>query len=161
MASSRLERIGTIFTRVEGLLTRGAMKPDDRPLWFDIYRAFPPTVEPKSARPKPEIKPIRQIFYPEDVVRAKFHSQGHGYGAVNMLSSTGETQTRKLVKHYEKLKAEGVPENELVQRSVEAVGVERQQQQDVPKLTARNPDSVTANVLKDADLKNIFTEEKK
>lgn len=78
-----------------------------------------------------------------------------------MLSPTGETQTRKLVKHYEKLKAEGVSENELVQKTIEAVGVERQQQQDAPKLTARNSDSVTAHVLKDADLKNIFTEEKK
>lgn len=64
----------TIFilfvNRVEGLLTRGAMKPDDRPLWFDIYKKFPPLMEPKFARPQPEIKPIRQILYQEDVVRA-------------------------------------------------------------------------------------------
>lgn len=78
-----------------------------------------------------------------------------------MFSPTGETQTRKLVKQYEKLKAEGVSENELVQKTVEAVGVERQQQQDAPKLTPKNSESVTANVLRDADLKNIFTEEKK
>lgn len=56
--------------RVEGLLTRGAMKPDDRPLWFDVYRAFPPVAEPKFARPKPEIKPIRPILYQEDILRA-------------------------------------------------------------------------------------------
>lgn len=58
------------FCRVEGLLKNGAMKPDDRPLWYDVYRAFPPAVEPKFARPTPEIKPIRQILYQEDIVRA-------------------------------------------------------------------------------------------
>lgn len=78
-----------------------------------------------------------------------------------MLSPTGETQTRALVKQYEKLKAEGISDDELVQKSVEAVGIERQQQHDAPKFTAKNPDSVTAHVLKDADLKNIFTDEKK
>ena len=55
---------------MQGLLTKGAIRPDDRPLWFDVYRAFPPVVEPKFAKPKPEIKPIRQILYPEDAIRA-------------------------------------------------------------------------------------------
>lgn len=56
--------------RVEGLLLRGALKPDDRPLWFDVYKAFPPTVEPKFARTKIENKSIRQILYTEDIIRA-------------------------------------------------------------------------------------------
>lgn len=56
--------------RVQGLLTKGAMKADERPIWFDVYKKFPPIVEPKYARPKPDTKPIRQIFYHEDTVRA-------------------------------------------------------------------------------------------
>ncbi|KAJ0177312.1 hypothetical protein K1T71_007321 [Dendrolimus kikuchii] len=159
MASSRLERIGTIFTRVEGLLTRGAMKPDDRPLWFDVYKAFPPIVEPKFARPKPEIKPIRQILYQEDIVRAKFHSVRHGVGAVNMLNPTSETQTKRLLQQYEKLKSEGVAEDELIEKSVAAVDIERQlEAPKTPKTTVNNPESVTAQVLADADIKNIFKE---
>ncbi|CAG5050076.1 unnamed protein product [Parnassius apollo] len=154
MATSRLERIGTIFTRVEGLLTRGAMKPDDRPLWFDVYKAFPPIVEPKFARPKPEAKAIRQILYKEDIIRAKFHAQGHGIG-INMLSPAGETQVKKLIQQYEKLKSEGVPENELIEKSVAAVSTERQLD---AKISPKNPDSVTAQVLAEADLKNIFKE---
>ena len=55
---------------MKGLLSHGAMKPDDRPLWFDVYKAFPPKVEPKFARPKPEVKTIRQILYKEDIIRA-------------------------------------------------------------------------------------------
>ncbi|KAI5651796.1 hypothetical protein NE865_00133 [Phthorimaea operculella] len=164
MASSRLERIGTIFTRVEGLITRGAMKPDDRPLWFDVYKKFPPLTEPKFAQPKPEIKPIRQILYNEDVVRAKFNSQGHGFGAINMLNPTGEAPIKKLVNRYEKLKSEGVPESELVQKSVEAEGLERQQlrqerQDKAETLRPKNPESATAQVLAEADLKNIFKDQ--
>ncbi|XP_021192122.3 small ribosomal subunit protein mS23 [Helicoverpa armigera] len=159
MASSRLERIGTIFTRVEGLLTKGAMRPDDRPLWFDVYRAFPPLTEPKFAKPKPEIKPIRQILYSEDAVRAKFHSKGHGLGAVNMISQT-ETQTKKLIQQYEKLKSEGVPENELIEKSAAVVGSERQLEATKAKVNIQSPNSVTAQVLADADLKNIFSEKK-
>ncbi|KAL0893213.1 hypothetical protein ABMA27_014821 [Loxostege sticticalis] len=157
MASSRLERIGTILTRVEGLLKNGAMKPDDRPLWYDVYRAFPPAVEPKFARPTPEIKPIRQILYQEDIVRAKFHSNGHGLGAVNMLNPSGETQTQRLLKQYEKLKSEGVAEEELVEKAASVVESDRLEIVKA-KLTPQNPDSVTAQVLVDADLKNIFKE---
>ncbi|XP_014366873.2 28S ribosomal protein S23, mitochondrial [Papilio machaon] len=154
MATSRLERIGTIFTRVEGLLTRGAMKPDDRPLWFDVYRAFPPNEEPRFARPKPEVKKIRQILYKEDAIRSKFHSEGHGLG-INMLNPSGETQTKRLIQQYEKLKSEGVPEKELIEKSVAAVSVERQL---ASKTIPKNPDSVTAQVLGSADIKNIFKE---
>ncbi|XP_063825076.1 small ribosomal subunit protein mS23 [Ostrinia nubilalis] len=157
MASSRLERIGTILTRVEGLLKNGAMKPDDRPLWYDVYRAFPPAVEPKFARPVPDIKPIRQILYQEDVVRAKFHENGHGLGSVNMLSPSEETHTKRLLKRYEKLKSEGVAEDQLVEKAASEVASERQEFVKA-KLTPQNPDSITAQVLTDVKLKDIFNE---
>ncbi|CAG5050082.1 unnamed protein product [Parnassius apollo] len=50
------------YDPVEGLLTRGAMKPDDRPLWFDVYKTFPSIVEPKFARPKPEANLLDKFF---------------------------------------------------------------------------------------------------
>ncbi|XP_059047115.1 small ribosomal subunit protein mS23 [Achroia grisella] len=159
MASSRLERIGTIYTRVEGLLTRGAMKPDDRPLWFDVYKAFPPITEPKFARPKPEIKPIRPILYKEDAVRVKFHSNGHGLGAVNMMNPTSETHTKKLLQEYEILKNEGVPEHELIEKSAAIVQNERNiERQEVAKvkITSKNKEVSTPQTLAEADLKNIF-----
>ncbi|KAM3961047.1 mitochondrial ribosomal protein S23 [Aphomia sociella] len=161
MASSRLERIGTIFTRVEGLLTRGAMKPDDRPLWFDVYKAFPPITEPKFARPKPEIKPIRPILYKEDAIRAKFHSKGYGLGAINMLNSASQTHTNKLLQQYEKLKSEGIPEQELIEKAAEVVESERsaeRQETSKPKNITKNPESARAQSLAEANLTNIFKE---
>ncbi|CAG9786068.1 unnamed protein product [Diatraea saccharalis] len=161
MASSRLERIGTILTRVEGLLTRGAMKPDDRPLWFDVYRAFPPFTEPKMAKPKPEIKPIRQILYQEDIIRAKFHSKGLGLGTTNILNPNSETHMKRLISQYQKLKSDGVPEEELIEKSAEIVDGERQRQENIKEPKYKNtvsPESVTTQVLAEADLKNIFSE---
>lgn len=82
MAGSRLERIGTIysryfrfniisfiFLRASGLIRSGALKWEDRPLWYDIYEAFPPKEEPRFDRPVPNIK-LKHIFYEEDKIRA-------------------------------------------------------------------------------------------
>ncbi len=55
--------------RVRGLLRSGAMKPEDKPLWYDVYEAFPPKIEPQYGRKAPDIA-IRNILYPEDVIRA-------------------------------------------------------------------------------------------
>lgn len=55
--------------RATGLLKSGAMKPQDKPLWYDVYEAFPPKYEPRFDRPASK-EEIRQIFYPEDLIRA-------------------------------------------------------------------------------------------
>lgn len=55
--------------RVRGLLRSGALKEDDKPLWYDVYEAFPPKYEPRYDRPAPDV-PIRNIFYSEDIIRA-------------------------------------------------------------------------------------------
>ena len=51
------------------MLRSGALKQSEKPLWYDIYAAFPPKDVPTYERPKPEAT-IRQIFYPEDIIRA-------------------------------------------------------------------------------------------
>ncbi|KAK9743958.1 Mitochondrial ribosomal protein S23 [Popillia japonica] len=72
MANSRLEKIGTIYTRTKGLIDSGALKWIDRPLWYDLYEAFPPKEEPRFDREAFK-KPIRNIFYEDDKIRALFH----------------------------------------------------------------------------------------
>lgn len=79
-----------------------------------------------------------------------------------MLNPTGETHTKKLLQQYEKLKADGVPEEVLIEKCVEAAGIERQQvRQEVPAVTSTvDPNSVTGQVLSDANLKDIFKGDK-
>lgn len=45
------------------------MKPEDKPVWYDVYEAFPPKIEPQYGRKAPDMK-IRNILYPEDIIRA-------------------------------------------------------------------------------------------
>lgn len=45
------------------------MKIEDRPIWYDVYRAFPPESEPYYSKPAPMHK-VPDVFFPEDVFRA-------------------------------------------------------------------------------------------
>jgi hypothetical protein len=58
-----------LIHRVRGLLRSGALKEEDKPIWYDVYTAFPPKYEPKYDRPAPDV-PLRNIFYLEDTIRA-------------------------------------------------------------------------------------------
>lgn len=71
MANSRTERIGTIFSRVTALWQTKAIATENLPLWYDVYKTFPPKYEPRFDRPAPET-PLKNIFYEEDLIRAKF-----------------------------------------------------------------------------------------
>ena len=55
--------------RISGLLRAGAMKWEDRPLFYDIYTAFPPLEEIKYMEEPVKTK-VRTIFYEEDKERA-------------------------------------------------------------------------------------------
>ncbi|XP_027234080.2 small ribosomal subunit protein mS23 [Penaeus vannamei] len=122
MAGNRLEKIGTIFTRTTGLLKSGAIKASEKPLWYEVYEAFPPKYEPRFDRPVQE-KKIRQILYTEDVIRAKFY-KAHGSPGTITLSehSVRPTISQVFIKEYEKLRDEGkVPEEKLMEETALAL----------------------------------------
>ena len=51
------------------MLKSGAIK--DVPLWYDVYRKYPPDIEPIADRPLPPQDPVPEIVYEEDFDRAK------------------------------------------------------------------------------------------
>ena len=60
--------------RTTGLLRTKAIKYEDRPIWYDVYRVFPPKFEPRADR-QPELSEgmadeVPSILYNEDVSRA-------------------------------------------------------------------------------------------
>ncbi|XP_017037344.1 small ribosomal subunit protein mS23 [Drosophila kikkawai] len=127
MAQSRLEKIGTIFTRVQGLLRGGAMRSEDKPIWYDVYAAFPPKAEPRFDRPAPEI-PVRNIFYAEDVVRAKLHKQNRPQETINLLDHRRTTQSQHFVKIYQDLKSQGaLDEQRIYDTALDLLAEQRQQ----------------------------------
>ncbi|KAI1292030.1 28S ribosomal protein S23, mitochondrial [Halotydeus destructor] len=113
MAGSRSEAFGTIYSRMKGLLTSNAVKHHDRPVWFDVYEAFPPKVEPKRLRPVPDL-PLRTILYPEDNIRAKFYDKFGAPGIIDLSSTDRQYKSvcQKFVDHYTALAKESSDLNE-------------------------------------------------
>lgn len=74
------------------------------------------------------------------------------------MISQSETQTKRLVQQYQKLESEGVRDEDLVEKAAEIVGSERQLEAAKAKITAESPGSVSAKVLAEVDIKNIFSE---
>ncbi|XP_017014743.2 small ribosomal subunit protein mS23 [Drosophila takahashii] len=126
MAQSRLEKIGTIFTRVQGLLRGGAMKTEDKPIWYDVYAAFPPKLEPRFDRPAPEI-PVRNIFYAEDIVRAKLHKLNKPQETISLFDNRRTTQSQQFVQIYQDLKAQGaLDEQKIYETALDLLAEQRQ-----------------------------------
>ncbi|XP_055534016.1 probable 28S ribosomal protein S23, mitochondrial [Wyeomyia smithii] len=165
MAHSRLEKIGTILTRTQGLLRSGAMKWDDRPLWYDVVVAFPPKEEPRYDRPAPNV-PLRSIFYAEDKIRAIYHHNSRPKYTVNLADQHSKTATQLFIDIYKNLDTQGALDQERVleaalemleekmklQKSVQnAGGAERSYMEQIPSKS-------TPNVGKTVQLQDIFND---
>ncbi|KAF8773053.1 28S ribosomal protein S23 like protein [Argiope bruennichi] len=111
MAGNRLQRIGSIFERMTGLLKAGAIKEQDKPLWYDVYKTFPPKHEPAFARPAVH-KTIKPIFYPEDVIRGKFLKIYGSVDTYNMLKAGEKSIMQRFVEKYQEIEKSGTFLNE-------------------------------------------------
>lgn len=67
--------IDDVLIRVRDLMRSGVLKPTQKPIWYDVYKAFPPKRPPLHVKPhtRPSTKTqetVPEIFYKEDEVRA-------------------------------------------------------------------------------------------
>ncbi|XP_078680671.1 small ribosomal subunit protein mS23-like [Branchiostoma floridae x Branchiostoma belcheri] len=106
MAGSRLEKFGTIFTRVRDLIRGGVMKHEERPLWYDVYAAFPPR-DPPLAERSYDIKPVRQILYPEDKIRAAFYKTYGTPRPMDLTNPDAVLECQKFILKYQQLERLG------------------------------------------------------
>ncbi|XP_008145958.1 28S ribosomal protein S23, mitochondrial isoform X3 [Eptesicus fuscus] len=115
MAGSRLETVGSIFSRTRDLMRAGVLK--EKPLWFDIYSAFPPLREPVFRRPLLRYgkakADIQDIFYHEDLIRAKFYSAyGSGQKAFDLFNPNFKSTCQRFVEKYLELQKLGETDEE-------------------------------------------------
>ncbi|XP_049547826.1 28S ribosomal protein S23, mitochondrial [Anopheles darlingi] len=164
MANSRLEKIGTIITRTQGLLRSGAMKFDERPLWYDVVTAFPPKEEPRFDRPAPRVD-VRPIFYQEDTIRAKFHKTSKATYAVNLTDFKNRTASQQFIDIYRDLSTQGaLDEQKVFETAVDLLEDKMRQQRekraataDVAEESVKTP-NVKEDVGKTVKLQDIFSE---
>uniref|UniRef100_A0A8C0Y108 Small ribosomal subunit protein mS23 n=1 Tax=Cyprinus carpio TaxID=7962 RepID=A0A8C0Y108_CYPCA len=120
MAGSRLEKFGTVFTRVRDLMRAGVIKHEERPIWFDVYAAFPPKREPlyeKAVRPLKihAADNVPEILYKEDEIRAKFFEvYGNGPRAFELLKPNFVSPCQRFVMKYSELESRGDVKPELL-----------------------------------------------
>lgn len=111
MAGSRLERFGTVFSRVRDLMRSGVIKQSQKPIWYDVYEAFPPKRDPLHVKPLSRPSTTKQetvpdIFYREDEVRAKFYEQyGSGPRAFELSKSNFVSMCQRFVDKHTELKS--------------------------------------------------------
>ena len=83
MAQTRNFKIGTVYSRLRSLLEKKAMNEEAKPVWYDIYEAFPPKYEPRFDRHLlsygagsnvAKSAPTPKILYKEDKIRAQYYT---------------------------------------------------------------------------------------
>ncbi|XP_066491884.1 small ribosomal subunit protein mS23 [Tiliqua scincoides] len=112
MAGSRLEKLGTVFTRTRNLLRSGVMSKAKKPLWYDVYAAFPPLKEPLYREPRPKYgkvkNPVPPILYQEDEIRVKFYeAYGNGPRAFELSRLNFKSTCQRFVEKYKELQEQG------------------------------------------------------
>ncbi|XP_005091239.1 28S ribosomal protein S23, mitochondrial [Aplysia californica] len=118
MAGSRRESVGSILTRLQGLLRAGAMKAEDRPIWYDIVKAKPP-------KPVPPHREVQKILYPEDFVRARFYKTYADPGATVLSNENSKSIPQKFVDRYLELHGKGETEpSRLFEETTQSLAAE-------------------------------------
>ncbi|XP_028857227.1 small ribosomal subunit protein mS23 [Denticeps clupeoides] len=113
MAGSRLEKFGTVYSRVRDLMRAGVIKRRQKPVWFDVYAAFPPrrspVYVPPQTRPRRDAEQrVPDIFYKEDLIRAKFYqAYGSGPKAFDLSRANFVSTCQRFVEKYSELEARG------------------------------------------------------
>nr|XP_023692082.1 28S ribosomal protein S23, mitochondrial [Paramormyrops kingsleyae] len=158
MAGSRLEKFGTIFTRMGDLIRGGVVKAKDVPVWYDVYAAFPPKKDPLYVKPMAKrygkvTVTVPEIFYKEDEVRAKFYAvYGTGPRAFELSKPNFISTCQRFVEKYGELEKQGeVPEEALFEetgRALLAEGV-MLRRRGGPSVAPENRDPVLGMRLKD------------
>ncbi|KPP66471.1 28S ribosomal protein S23, mitochondrial-like, partial [Scleropages formosus] len=128
MAGSRLEKFGTIFSRMTDLVRAGVLKEAEKPVWYDVYAAFHPKKEPLYVKPLVKrygkvTMQVPDIFYKEDVIRAKFYAvYTTGPRAFDLFKSNFVSTSQRFVEKYNELEKQGdVPEEALFEETGRAL----------------------------------------
>ncbi|XP_034996025.1 small ribosomal subunit protein mS23 [Zootoca vivipara] len=127
MAGSRLEKLGSVFSRTRDLLRSGVIPEAKKPIWFDVYVAFPPLREPLYRELRPQYGKIQDvvcpILYKEDEIRAKFYqAYGNGPRAFELSRLNFKSTCQRFVEKYIELQKQGeIDDNKLFEETGKAL----------------------------------------
>lgn len=114
MAQSRIEKIGTIYSKLKGMLKTGAIREEHAPMWLSIYEKYPPKHEPRWDRKPERDTPIPKILYEEDVIRAQFYRQfGNRSEVINLLDPNFKPRSELFIEKFKQIEASSPDKNDF------------------------------------------------
>lgn len=85
--------------RMEGLIKTGVVQFENRPIWYDVLKSFPPPIWPDWLRPEPKYTE-KPIFYPEDRIRAHFFKTFNAPGIIDLTDSSQRPPSEIFIQKY-------------------------------------------------------------
>lgn len=106
---SRLWKVGSIFSRLSGLVDGGQLKSKNIPIWYDIYKRFPPAREPKYSAfnegdTPPEYTPPK-ILYDEDTIRQAYYEDIDDGEIIKLKNNDRKSRSQIFIDEYFLLKS--------------------------------------------------------
>ncbi|XP_048468378.1 28S ribosomal protein S23, mitochondrial [Rhincodon typus] len=144
------------------------MKESEKPCWYDVYAAFPPNREPVYEKPKEKFgkvqDAVQEIFYQEDMIRAKFYEvYGNGPRPFDLTRSNFVSSCQRFVEKYQELEAQGeVDEEKLFEATsrallVDGIVLRRRGRAGISKFVSDDPqDAKTRNPVLDMKLQDLL-----
>ncbi|CAN8197509.1 unnamed protein product [Coccothraustes coccothraustes] len=161
-AGSRTQKIGSVFSRARNLVRIGLLR---KPLWLDVYAAFPPLREPVYRVPRPRYgsgDPIGAVLYREDSVRARFYKvYGNGPRPFDLTQLNFKSTCQRFVEKYNELKEEGkIEEEKLFEETGKALlasGI-LLQRRGVDKVSMKSPECLARDAALQPQLQAVLGE---
>ena len=106
---SRVWKIGSIFSRLSGMVESGHLKVTDVPVWYSIYKRFPPIREPRYRAltegdiPKP-YEPAK-LLYAEDVIRQAYYEDIDDGEIIKLKNNDRKSRSQVFIDEYFLLKS--------------------------------------------------------
>uniref|UniRef100_A0A8C8RJV5 Small ribosomal subunit protein mS23 n=1 Tax=Pelusios castaneus TaxID=367368 RepID=A0A8C8RJV5_9SAUR len=147
--------LASLFLRTRNLLRAGVLSEAQKPLWLDVYAAFPPLREPRYREPRQQYGKVQDvilpILYQEDEIRAKFYEvYGNGPQYFELSELNFKSICQRFVEKFNELQKEGKIEMEELfeetgkQLFTEGIHLRRKETANVAQQT---PEEVKTSVL--------------
>ncbi|CAF3907559.1 unnamed protein product [Adineta steineri] len=106
---SRLWKIGSIFSRVSGMIEGGHLKTTDIPIWYSIYKRFPPIREPRylslTEGDIPKAYDPPKLLYNEDIIRQAYYEDVDDGEIIKLKNNDRKSRSQVFIDEYFKLKS--------------------------------------------------------
>lgn len=109
---TRAHKFGSIYSRVKNMLQSGLISQENKPIWFDVYEAFPPEREPVYAPPPspdqfgliPKDNSVQKILYAEDWARVAVKRMFNDFKSVyNLNDQTNLNMSQRVIEIFRKI----------------------------------------------------------